>query len=143
MEYFIGMAVALVVSVFATVAGFDRDRSFYPVVLVVIASTYQLFAAMAGSAPALGLEMLAMAVFIAASVVGFKTSLWIVVVALAGHGLFDFVHHHLITNPGVPVWWPKFCLSYDVIAALYLGWLLTRPHAVRSADRNARGGVLA
>jgi len=45
--------------------------------------------------------------------------------ALAGHGILDLAHAHLLTNPGVPKWWPMFCLSYDVAAALYLGLLLS------------------
>src|SRR5262249_51962293 len=27
-------------------------------------------------------------------------------------------------DPGAPVWWPSFCLAYDVTAAAYLAWLL-------------------
>jgi hypothetical protein len=46
------------------------------------------------------------------------------VVALAGHGVFDFIHAAVIANPGVPDWWPEFCLTYDVTAAAYLAWLL-------------------
>jgi hypothetical protein len=30
----------------------------------------------------------------------------------------------VISNPGVPGWWPMFCLAYDVTAGVYLGWLL-------------------
>ena len=52
-----------------------------------------------------------------------------VVAALAGHGLFDFVHGHLIANPGVPVWWPSFCAGFDLMAGACMGWLLTRPDA--------------
>lgn len=37
MEYFVGVAVALAVGIFTTVAGLDRDRSLYPVILIVIA----------------------------------------------------------------------------------------------------------
>jgi len=143
MEFLVGVTLALVVSIFATVAGLDRDRGFYPVVLIVIALLYDLFAAMAGSAQALGLETLAMVAFVVAAIVGFKTSLWLVVVALVGHGLFDFLHSYLIINPGVPAWYPNFCLGYDVMAALYLGWLLTRRHAIRSPDGRARDGALA
>lgn len=143
MEFLISVTLALVVSIFATMTGLDRDRGFYPVVLIVIALLYDLFAAMAGSAQALGLDTLAMVVFVVAAVVGFKTSLWLVVAALVGHGLFDFVHSYLITNPGVPVWYPSFCLGYDVMAAFYLGWLLTRRHAIRSPDGRARDGALA
>jgi hypothetical protein len=30
----------------------------------------------------------------------------------------------LIQNPGVPAWWPGFCLTYDIAAAGYLAWIL-------------------
>ena len=46
MEYAVGLVLALLVSSFARLVGFDRDRSFYPVVLIVIASYYVLFAVM-------------------------------------------------------------------------------------------------
>jgi hypothetical protein len=61
---------------------------------------------------------------LAIAVAGFKRSLWIVVVALAGHGTLDLIHGALISNPGVPSWWPAFCLTYDISAAAYLTWLL-------------------
>lgn len=31
-----------------------------------------------------------------------------------------------IANPGVPPWWPIFCLAYDVTAGGYLAVLLAR-----------------
>jgi hypothetical protein len=43
---------------------------------------------------------------------------------VGGTWRFDFTHAALISNPGVPVWWPQFCLGYDVTAALYLAGLL-------------------
>ena len=52
--------------------GFDRDRSFYPTVTIVIASYYALFAVMAGSTNALAVESVAMMVFLTAAIVGFK-----------------------------------------------------------------------
>ena len=36
------------------------------------------------------------------------------------------LHGQLIANPGVPAWWPQFCLAYDVVAAAYLATLLSR-----------------
>jgi hypothetical protein len=102
----------------------DRDRAFYPVVMIVIASYYALFAVMGGSSHALVLELLVGAVFLVVSVTGFKWSLWGVVVALAAHGIFDLTHDTFIANAGVPSWWPQFCLTYDVTAAAYLAWLL-------------------
>jgi hypothetical protein len=124
MPYVIGIVVAAGVAVFARSVGFDRDRAFYPTVMIVIASYYVLFAAMSGSVQTVMIESVVMALFAAAAVAGFKSSAWIVVVALAGHGLFDAVHGYLIQNAGVPVWWPAWCLAYDVAAAAGLAWLL-------------------
>jgi hypothetical protein len=62
--------------------------------------------------------------FIVLAVVGFRKSLWVVAAALALHGVFDSVHGSFIFNPGVPRWWPAFCLTYDVAAAGYLAWLI-------------------
>ena len=63
------------------------------------------------------MESLIACAFFALAVAGFKNNLWLIVAALAGHGVFDFFHHLFIQNPGVPVWWPGFCLSFDVLAA--------------------------
>ena len=118
------MLLAIAVGLFATGVGLDRDRAFYPVVTIVVASYYALFAAMGASTHALVLECVAGAVFVAAAVAGFRWSLWIAALALAGHGIFDFTHAAVISNPGVPNWWPQFCAAYDVTAAVFLGWLL-------------------
>ena len=126
MEYLIGVLLALGISVGATAIGFDRERSFYPIVLIVIAFLYALFAIMAGSIHALLLELLPGALFVTAAVIGFKKKLWWVVAGLIGHGLFDFVHGYFISNPGVPVFWPGFCATYDVVAGAYLAFLLKR-----------------
>jgi len=117
MDYAVGIMLALVVASFATLVGFDRDRAFYPTVLVVIALYYVLFAVMSGSVHAVLVESAVMMVFAAVAVLGFRGSLWIVAAGLAGHGVFDAVHGFLITNSGVPVWWPAFCLAFDVMAA--------------------------
>ena len=123
MGYVVGVGLALLVSVFARLTGFDRDRAFYPTVLVVIALYYVLFAVMGGSMRALVVESMAMSAFAVAAVVGFKRNLWVVAAALAAHGVFDFFHARIVHNPGVPGWWPSFCLAYDVGAAAILAWL--------------------
>lgn len=129
MAFGIGILLPLAVGVFATVVGLDRERAFYPTVLIVIASYYGLFAVMGGSMPALGVEAAVFAGFVITAVVGFRSSMWVVVAALAGHALFDLGHSLLIPNPGVPPWWPMFCLSYDLTAAGYLASRLMRRQA--------------
>src|SRR5437867_7650842 len=125
--YVIGIVLACCVSLFARRVGFDRDRAFYPTVLVVLASYYVLFAVMGGSIYALVIESMIMTGFLVVAVLGFKRNVWIVVGGLAGHGVFDVVHGHVLANPGVPVWWPPFCLAYDLTAAGFLAWLTRRP----------------
>ena len=127
-----GLALAPTVSLFAWLAGFARERGFYPLQLIVFALLYMLFAAIAGGGALLLAEMPFMLFFGAAAVIGFRTSLWIVAAGLFGHGLFDAVHGALVANPGVPAWWPAFCASYDITAALCLALILWRqPVAVR------------
>ena len=126
MAYLIGGILALAVGGLATVVDLDRDRAFYPTVLIVISSYYPLFALMGGSHPALVLESSVATAFLVWAIVGFRYSLWLIVPALASHGILDVVHGQVIANPGVPVWWPPFCLTYDVGAAAYLAVLLLR-----------------
>lgn len=122
----VGLGFAIGVFLLGRAAGFDRDRSYYPVVLIVIALYYDLFAVMGGSARALVLEALAGGVFLLLAVLGFKRSLWFAAAGLVAHGVFDFIHGRLIANPGVPSWWPPFCASFDISAGLLLGWLQRR-----------------
>jgi hypothetical protein len=126
MPYLVGVVLAIGVMLFARWVGLDRDRAFYPTVLTVVASYYALFGVLGGSDVALVKELAGALVFVVLVVVGFRRSLWIVVFGLAFHGVYDYAHGFLIADPGVPAWWPAFCGTYDVVAALGLAWLLRR-----------------
>ncbi len=137
MEYLIGLILSVAVAGFATAIGLDRERAFYPTVLIVIASYYVLFAVMGGSSQALLVEIIVATGFLVFAVLGFKRSLWFAVAAIVGHGVFDFVHHWFIENPGVPFWWPGFCLTFDVILGVWLAVRLMR--GTSSAVESQRG----
>jgi len=139
MEYLIGVGVAVLVCLFAMLTGFDRDRAFYSTLVVVVGHYYILFAVMASSTSALVAESLVATVFFAVAVIGFKKNMWLIVAGLAGHGVFDFFHHRLIQNPGVPIYWPGFCLSFDVLAGGLLAMLLIRRSRHPSALQTAAG----
>lgn len=134
MSYLVGAALALAVGAFGTLVGLDRERGFYPTVTVVIASYYWLFAVMGGGS-ALATEVLVASPFIALAIAGFRRDAWFVVAALAAHGALDLVHPQLVRNEGAPVWWPSFCLAFDIVAAVYLA---IRTH---TATRPAASGV--
>jgi hypothetical protein len=129
----VGALLAMGVGLFGASVGLDRDRAFYPTVTIVTASYYCLFAVTGASPHALLLESLVGAVFLALAVWGFKSSLWLIVLALAAHGIFDVTRSSLVSNPGVPTWWPAFCATFDVTLAAYMSWML-RSRRLRAAD---------
>lgn len=132
MALLVGALLAFSVGLMGTASGLDRDRAFYSTVAMVVASYYSLFAVLGASTRALVLESMVGGVFVAAALLGFRTSLWMVVMALGAHGVFDLAHGSLMSNPGVPPWWPAFCLTYDVTAAGYLAWVI-RSGRIRAA----------
>ena len=126
MEYLIGMLLSLAVVALAATMGMDRDRAFYPTVLIVVASYYVLFAAMGGSGRTIVVEIVVASGFLLFAIVGYKISLWLVAIGLVGHGVIDIFHHLVIENPGTPHWWPGFCMACDVVLGGFLMVLLWR-----------------
>jgi hypothetical protein len=124
MEFIVGIALALLVCGAAAVLGMDRDRVFYPAVLIATATYYVSFAVMDGRNEVLLSEVAIAAVFIGFAVAGFKRNLWLVVGALAGHGVMDLFHYALVHNTGVPRGWPGFCMTFDLTAAALVGCVL-------------------
>jgi hypothetical protein len=124
MEYIVGITLALLFCGAASGLGMDRERVFYPAVLIAVASYYLAFAVVDGRNEVMLSELTIAAIFIAAAVAGFKVNPWIAVVALAGHGVMDGLHHHLVHNTGVPQAWPGFCMSFDVAAAAIVAWVM-------------------
>lgn len=125
MGYLVGIVLAIGISAGARFVRLDRDRAFYPTIVIVVATYYVLFAVMAGSPRTLVTELVGVAVFIALAIAGFRVSLWFAVIGLIGHGVFDFFRPMMgIVNAGVPPWWPPFCIGYDVVAGVILAILL-------------------
>ena len=87
MEYIVGLMLSFAVCGLATVIGMDRDRAFYPIVLMVIASYYVLFAVIDGSRSALGMEIVVAGGFLVVAVIAFLKHLWLSAAAIIGHGL--------------------------------------------------------
>lgn len=121
-----GSITASGVAIFAHLVGYDRDRSFYPVVLTVVGSLYILFAAMADAGSRIITEVAFFALFVVLAAIGFRRSLWIAALGLALHGAFDFIRDSYAHAPGAPEWWPAFCGAYDLVAAFGLVAIIMR-----------------
>lgn len=124
MEYIVGITLALFFCAAAAGLGMDRERVFYPAVVMAVASYYLAFAVVDGRNGVMLSEVAIAAVFIAGAVAGFKLNPWIAVVALGGHGVMDAFHDHLVHNIGVPQVWPGFCMSFDVTAAVIVALVM-------------------
>jgi hypothetical protein len=69
MPYVIGIVLSAGVALFARSVGLDRDRAFYPTLVIVVALYYVVFAVMSGSVQTVFLESVVMAGFAIAAVV--------------------------------------------------------------------------
>ncbi len=117
----IGAALAVVIAITAKAARFDKDRSFYPTVLIVISAYYVLFAFMSGEA--IAEEIIVASAFIIAAFAGGLVWPVLAGIGIFLHGVFDFLHPIFITNSGVPVWWPAFCAGIDILLGVWVIWL--------------------
>ena len=124
MAALIGLSLGVAVAVFARIVGFDRERVFYPTVLIVVAHYYVLFAIVSEKYGALPPQLIFFGLFSTIAVLSFRISLWFAVAGLAVHGLFDFAHQFFAADSGVPKWWPSFCLAFDLTAAAAVAIML-------------------
>lgn len=131
MPVVIGVLSAVAIAALARFTRFDRDRSFYATVLVIIPTYYIVFAVMGGSSQALVWELAAAVAFSTAAIVGALHLPLLVGVGIVAHGLFDLVHYMMIQDAGVPDWWPGFCGSLDVVLGL---WVIGLCRSSRPAD---------
>ena len=141
MEVAVGVLLALSVCCAGAWLHMDRDRAFYPTMLIVVASYYILFAVIDGRIELLLAEGAIAVAFMGVAVAGFKRSLWFVVGALAGHGVLDFLHDYFLRNAGIPPGWPAFCLAFDITAAMFLAVALWARHGVRPLTRRPRSSA--
>jgi len=102
MEYLAGAILAIVIGFLARLTHFDKDKSFYPTVLIVIALLYVLFAKISNDTAALLQESFAALLFLVIAIIGFKYSVWLIVIGLLAHGIFNLIHERFIFNSGIP-----------------------------------------
>ena len=126
MAYLMGLGLGLVTAALGRIAGFDRERAFYATILMVIPCYYILFAVMGGSTRALTIACAVTVVFFAIAIAGFRSNPWLISGGLAAHGIYDYIHRYFAEDSGVPLWWPAFCLTIDVVLAAVVATILVQ-----------------
>jgi hypothetical protein len=127
-EALIGAAVGVLTIVLAR---FIRgERWLYSLGLLALPGIYAFFALQAGELAVGVKEMIYGVPFVVAglvfALVSVRQSAAVVGVFWLLHGLYDLAHGQLITNTGVPGWYPIFCFVVDIVIGSYLLWLSRR-----------------
>lgn len=128
LEALIGAASGVITIVLARLI--RGERWLYSLGLLTLPSLYALFALHVGDRSVSVQEMLYGIPFLVAglifALVNIRRSAAMVGVFWTLHGFYDLVHGRLITNVGVPGWYPVWCFSVDVVVGGYLFWLSRR-----------------
>lgn len=127
-EALIGIAVGVLTIV---VARSIRGQGWlYSIGLLTLPSLYAMFALLAGEQAVGVKEMIYGIPFIVAGLafafMSVRQSAVVVGAFWILHALYDLTHSQFFTNVGVPVWYPVFCFSVDVVVGAYLLWLSRR-----------------
>lgn len=127
-EALVGAAVGVLTIALARLI--RGQRWLYSLGLLTLPSLYALFALQAGEPAVSVQEMLYGTPFLVAGLVFALVSIRRSAVAVGAfwilHGLYDLAHSRLLTNAGVPSWYPVWCFSVDVVIGAYLLWLSRR-----------------
>lgn len=123
MEYLTGLALGVLIAILGRVLSFDQDKSFYPVILIVVAFYYVLFSIMSRNTDTILYEIVIALVFTITALFSSKYSMYIVAAGLILHGVYDAAHDLILINTGVPIWWPGFCAAFDVVLGVIVIYL--------------------
>lgn len=127
-EALVGASVGVLTIVVARLI--RGERWLYSLGLLVLPGLYASFALQAGEQAVGVREMIYGVPFVVAGLVfafvSVRRSAVVVGIFWLLHGLYDLVHSQLITNAGVPVWYPVFCFVVDAVIGSYLLWLSRR-----------------
>ena len=128
LEALIGVASGVLTIVVARLI--RGQRWFYAIGLLTLPSLYAFFALQAGEQAVGVKEMIYGIPFVVAGLVfafvSIRQSAVVVGAFWILHGLYDLMHSRLITNAGVPGWYPVWCFSVDAVIGAYLIWLSHR-----------------
>ena len=123
----IGVLVAAIVVLRFRAGKLETTRWAYPALLATFPLYYWVFAVYAADYGALPGELVASVAFLAIAYVSYAfrsfATLLLLSVGYVAHAAYDVHHDALLSNSGVPTWWPEFCGSVDVLLGSYVAWL--------------------
>jgi hypothetical protein len=87
--------------------------------IALVAAVYIGFAVADGRPKVIAVEVGVASIFVVLAAIGVTETVWVLVIAYAGHGFKDLWQHrtHFVANTR---WWPPFCATIDWLVALAL-----------------------
>lgn len=95
-------------------------------VLLVAVLIYVLLALFSGNPVFVAIEIIGLLLFLLLIGLGYRYTLWFIVMGWIMHVLWDVGLHPAQTAPYVPQWYAWLCVGFDVVMAFYMGALLVR-----------------
>ncbi len=90
-------------------------------ILIAIAFIYVGFALKDNTIPFMILEISIAIVFFFLAIIGYSYRASLLGYGIILHGIWDVLHHNSwFLNTDVPVYWPLFCLTIDLIYGIYI-----------------------
>jgi hypothetical protein len=122
----VGLAAALALVLLARSLAPRRELFVYGVGLGITAVAYVVFALLHG-APAryLGLELLGAVLYGSAAVLGTRRWPALMAVGWTAHVVWDLFLHPASAPAYAPVWYPWFCVGFDLFVGGYIAGLIT------------------
>lgn len=130
-ELAIGAALGIVTLIAFRVGGIHRERGTYAVLLVAITVPYIISAIETHETDTMYHAGFAV-MFAAIALIGARLNLWLVVLGLLGHAIFDGMHHYTGIIAPTPGWYGPVCLGFDLSVAAGLAGFLLQGHTPRN-----------
>ena len=119
-EALIGLFLALITCLFLALLPIEWARGATANLLTLIGSIYVGFALASKGELGIIKQVAGCVFFVALALLGLWVSWWFLVVGLALHGVWDFLHHGDNGKGVVPQWFVPFCAVYDWAVALFI-----------------------
>jgi len=114
------VAAAAIIILAQVLSRFFTIKLFATTVLVAIAFIYVGFSLKGNPVSSIILESgIAILLFFLA-IIGYTVNESLIAYGIILHGIWDICHHNgVLINTDIPVYWPTFCFTIDIIDGLY------------------------
>ncbi len=120
LDLLVGAVLALAAIRFGRRLQPAREHRFYAVGLIAAAFIYVVFSLRADAYLWLAVEGGGLVLFGSLAYLGLTRSAWFLVAGWLAHVVWDVGLHYGMNTPFVPAPYPGWCLSFDVVIAVYI-----------------------